>query len=94
MQQTTPRRRCVLEFVSPDQADDEMSSILWKCHRFSTSTEQWRSRLCEGDGGSHFMRSCMCVCVPEACNVKIAGIADFEKEVGIDVWNPGMSSKQ
>ena len=24
-----------------------MSSILWRCHRFSTSTEQWISRLCE-----------------------------------------------
>ena len=35
-----------------------MSSILWRCHRFSTSTKQWISRLCE-EGP---------VCVPETCD--------------------------
>ena len=30
------------------------------------------------------MRSCICVCVLESCNVRIV-IDDFEKEVGIDV---------
>ena len=33
-----------------------MSSILWRCRRFCTSTEQWISRLCKGDGGSYFMK--------------------------------------
>ena len=33
------------------------------------------------------------VCVPEACNVRIVIAAILEKKVGIDAWNPGMSSE-
>ena len=33
-----------------------MLSILWRCYRFSTSTKQWISRLCEGDVGSYFLK--------------------------------------
>ena len=57
-----------------------MSSILWRCHKFSTSTEQWISRLCKGDGGSYFMRS-LCVCVPEACDVRIVIAAILETKL-------------
>ena len=31
MQQTTPRRRCVLEFVSPDQAGER---LMMRCHQY------------------------------------------------------------
>ena len=56
------RRRCVLHFVSPDQAGER----LMRCHQYCggaadfTSTVQWISRLCTGDGGSYFMRG-LCV---------------------------------
>ena len=60
-----------------------MSSILWRCHRFSTSTEQWISRLCKGEGGSYFYEEsvCVCVCVPEACDVRIVIAAILEKKL-------------
>ena len=69
-----------------------MSSILWRCHRFNTSTKQWISRLYE-EMVVPILWGAAYECVPEACNVRIV-IDDFEREVGIDVWNPGMSSKR
>ena len=57
--------------------------MLWRCHRFSTSTEQLISRLCEEMVGP-ILRGTAYVCVPEARNVRIV-IDDFDQEVGIDV---------
>ena len=56
-----------------------MSSILWRCRRFSTSTEQWIFRLCKGDGGSYFVRG-LCV-FPEACDVRIVIAGILEKKL-------------
>ena len=69
LQQTTPRRRCVLEFVSPDQAgeiDDEMSSILWRCHRFSTIDRAVDIQVVHGRWWFLFYEGP--VRVPEACD--------------------------
>ena len=44
-----------------------MSLTLWECHRFSTSSEQWTSRLCVEDGVFYFHKRP--VCVLEACDV-------------------------
>ncbi len=59
-----------------------MSSILWRCHRFSTSTEQWISRLCEGDGGSYFMKD-LCVFLKR---VTVTVIAAILKEIAGWGW--------
>ena len=50
-----------------------MSSTLWRCHRFSTSKEQWISRLCEGDVGSYFMKD-LCVFLKRVTAAVIAAI--------------------
>ena len=71
------RRRCVLEFVSPDQAGER---LMMRCHQycggateFSTSTKQWISRLCEGDAGSYFMKD-LCVFLKRVTVTVIAAI--------------------
>ena len=44
-----------------------MSSTLCECQRFSTSIEQWTSRLCVEDGV--FYSHKRFVCVSQACDV-------------------------
>ena len=63
----------------------------WVLNVSRTSTEQWISRLCKEMVVAILWRAAY-VCVPEACNVRIV-IGDFEKEVGIDVWNPGWAQR-
>ena len=58
-----------------------MSSILRRCRRFSTLIEEWISRLCTGDGGSYFYEGPVCVCVPEACDVRIVIAAILKKKL-------------
>ena len=44
----------------------QMSSTLWRCHRSSTSTRQWKFQLCVEDGD-------FCspdLCVPEICDIR------------------------
>ena len=56
------------------------------------------SRLCAGDGGSYFMRAC--VCVAEACDVRVRFAAILTEELTLKsldevdtaVWNPRMNS--
>ena len=94
------RRRCESDDVSPDQAGEKlisrcpMSSTLWRCRCFCTSTEQWTSRLCAGDGVSNLYEEL--VCVPEACDVRVTVAAILKEKLALKspdvvdaaVWNP------
>ena len=48
-----------------------------------TSTEQWISRLCAGDGGCYLYEEL--VRVPEACDVRVTVARDFEGEVDLEI---------
>ena len=44
-----------------------------------TSTEQWISRLCAGDGGSYLYEEL--VCVPETCDVRVTVATIFKEKL-------------
>ena len=48
MQQTTPRRRCVLEFVSPDQAGER---LMMRCHQYCGGAADFVYRQSSGHPG-------------------------------------------
>ena len=80
-------RRCVLEFVSPDQAGER---LMMRCRQYCGDATELVHRQSSGYPGCarrwwfpFYEKLHVCVCVPEACNVTIV-IDDFEK-VGIDV---------
>ena len=66
-----------------------MSSTLWRCHRPSTSTEQWTSLLCVGDGDEKpvcvpedgvFLFLPRFLYVPEACDARIELIPWMDRQ--------------
>ena len=71
-----------------------VSSTLWRCRRSCSSTEQWISRLCAGDGGSYLYEELGCV--PEACDVRVTVAAILKEKLTLKspdvvdtaVWNP------
>ena len=78
----TPKRRCVLDFVGPDQAGER---LMMRCHQYCGSAADFVHRqssrypgFCNGDGGSFCEE--LCVCVLEACDVRLV-IATILKEI-------------
>ena len=81
----------MLEFVGPDQAGER---LMMRCRPYCGGATDSVHRQSSGYPGCArrwwfpFYED-LHVCVLEACNVKIAGIADFEKKLALMFEIPG-----
>ena len=101
MQQITPRRRCVFLFVSPDQAGEK---LMMRCHQYCGGATDSVHRQSSGYPGCAREKVvpilwgvCVCVCVPEACDVRIVIAAILKMKLvlmfGIHGWVQMMNSE-
>ena len=71
------------------EIDDEMSSILWRCHRFNTSTELWTIPVVRGKRELPLSREACVLLKPVTFKLSwfhgVNSSSDSEGEVGIEL---------
>ena len=94
MQQTTPRRPCVLYFVGLDQVDER---LMMRCHHFCGGAADFVHRQSSGYPGCAremvvpILWGAVCVFLKRVTSESWS--SRFWEEVDTDVWNPGTNSE-